>query len=50
MSQPENGGAYPDAHYDEYDECQCPDHVAMREAARWSAMQAFIEHAAGDPK
>jgi hypothetical protein len=23
---------YPDSHYDEDDECQCPDHVAMREA------------------
>lgn len=23
---------YPDPHYDEDDTCQCPDHVAMREA------------------
>lgn len=26
--------AYPYAHYDEDDTCQCPDHVAMREVRR----------------
>jgi hypothetical protein len=23
---------YPDPHYDDDDDCDCPDHVAMREA------------------
>lgn len=29
-SQPESWGAYPEPHYDEDDNCQCPDHVAQR--------------------
>jgi hypothetical protein len=27
-------GDYPRPHYDEYDDCQCPDHVAMRRTRR----------------
>jgi hypothetical protein len=42
--QPENWGAYPAPHYDEYDDCQCPDHVAMRQDRIPSnPLQEFIE-------
>jgi hypothetical protein len=30
-AQPEDWNAYPDPHYDEDDDCQCPDHAAQRE-------------------
>lgn len=47
--QPENWGSYPAPHYDEDDDCQCPDHAAMRLAAQQLRLEgggwtrAFIE-------
>jgi hypothetical protein len=34
--------SYPDPHYDEDDSCQCPDHRAMREAARAELTGRFV--------
>ena len=49
MTQPENWGAYPEPHYDEDDDCQCPDHEAMRivrpqmDPDEWPLLRAFVE-------
>lgn len=37
-------GGYPEPHYDEYDDCPCPDHEAMRAARRQdNRYQRFLD-------
>jgi hypothetical protein len=49
MNQPKTWGDYPAPHYDEDDECQCPDHIAMRidraqvPEGDWLTLRAFVE-------